>query len=37
VSAALDRLRRDETVFLHPSGSCGECDAARAGAVPSGA
>jgi aminoglycoside 3-N-acetyltransferase len=35
VSAALDRLRRDETVFLHPSGSCGECDAARAGAVPS--
>lgn len=37
VSAALERLRRDETVFLHPSGSCGECDAARAGAVPSGA
>jgi aminoglycoside 3-N-acetyltransferase len=37
VSAALDRLRRNETVFLHPSGSCGECDAARAGAVPSGA
>jgi len=37
VSAALDRLRRDETVFLHPGGSCGECDAARAGAVPFGA
>jgi len=37
VSAALDRLRRNETVFLHRSGSCGECDAARAGAVPSGA
>jgi len=37
VSAALQHLRRDETVFLHPIGSCGECDAARAGAVPFGA
>ena len=37
VAAALERLRRDETVFLHPGGSCGECDAARAGAVPFGA
>jgi aminoglycoside 3-N-acetyltransferase len=37
VSAALERLRRNETVFLHASGSCGECDAARAGAVPFGA
>jgi aminoglycoside N3'-acetyltransferase len=34
VSAALERLRRNETVFLHESGWCGECDAARAGAVP---
>jgi len=34
VSAALERLRRNETVFLHAGGSCGECDAARAGAVP---
>jgi len=34
VSAALERLRRNETVFLHERGSCGECDAARAGAVP---
>jgi aminoglycoside N3'-acetyltransferase len=33
VSAALERLRRNETVFLHERGSCGECDAARAGAV----
>ena len=30
----LERLRRNETVFLHAGGSCGECDAARAGAVP---
>ena len=37
VSAALERLRRNETVFLHERGSCGECDAARAGAVPFGA
>ncbi len=36
VSAALEHLRRNETVFLHASGSCGECDAARAGAVPFG-
>ena len=34
VSAALERLRRNEAVFLHERGSCGECDAARAGAVP---
>lgn len=30
VEAALPRLRENETVFLHPAGSCGECDAARA-------
>ncbi len=29
VSAALTHLRDDETVFLHPTGVCGECDAAR--------
>jgi aminoglycoside N3'-acetyltransferase len=33
VAAALSRLREDETVFLHAPGSCGECDAARAGAI----
>lgn len=37
VSAALARLRRNETVFLHERGECQECDAARAGAVPFGA
>lgn len=26
VDAALPRLREDETVFLHPSGECEECD-----------
>lgn len=31
VEAALQRLRRNETVFLHPPGACGECDLARAG------
>jgi len=31
VLAALERLRENETVFLHPAGSCGECDGARAG------
>jgi aminoglycoside 3-N-acetyltransferase len=31
VAAALARLRQDETVFLHPAGSCAECDEARAG------
>ena len=31
VTAALERLRKDETVFLHPAGACGECDLARAG------
>jgi aminoglycoside 3-N-acetyltransferase len=30
VEAALSRLRENETVFLHPAGSCGECDEARA-------
>ena len=29
VEAALARLRKDETVFLHPAGSCGECSEAR--------
>ena len=37
VAAALERLRGNETVFLHAGGSCSECDAARAGAVPFGA
>jgi len=37
VAAALERLRGNETVFLHASGSCGECDAARTGAVTFGA
>src|SRR5262245_26439873 len=32
VAAALERLRSDETVFLHPaSAACRECDEARAG------
>ena len=31
VEAALDRLREDETVFLHRPGECSECDVARAG------
>jgi aminoglycoside 3-N-acetyltransferase len=31
VAAALHRLRRDETVFLHAPGLCSECDEARAG------
>jgi aminoglycoside 3-N-acetyltransferase len=30
VDAALARLRREETVFLHPPGACGECDEAHA-------
>jgi aminoglycoside N3'-acetyltransferase len=30
VEAALSRLRENETAFLHPAGSCGECDEARA-------
>jgi hypothetical protein len=30
VEAALDRLRENETVFLHPSDLCRECDEARA-------
>jgi aminoglycoside 3-N-acetyltransferase len=29
VDAAMPRLREDETVFLHPPGSCEECDDAR--------
>jgi len=31
VATALARLRANETVFLHPAGTCGECDLARAG------
>jgi aminoglycoside N3'-acetyltransferase len=34
VAAALARLQKNETVFLHAAGICGECDQARAG-VPS--
>jgi aminoglycoside N3'-acetyltransferase len=30
VDTALAHLRRDETVFLHPSRACAECDEARA-------
>jgi aminoglycoside N3'-acetyltransferase len=30
VAAALERLRRNETIFLHPPGVCRECDASRA-------
>jgi hypothetical protein len=30
VAAALDQLRENETVFLHPRGVCAECDEARA-------
>ena len=30
VAAALDHLRENEVVFLHPRGVCSECDAARA-------
>jgi aminoglycoside 3-N-acetyltransferase len=30
VAAALDQLRENETVFLHPRGVCSECDEARA-------
>jgi aminoglycoside 3-N-acetyltransferase len=33
VAAALTRLGENETVFLHPPGSCRECDVARA-AIP---
>lgn len=32
VEAALSRLRRNETVFLHVPGVCRQCDEARAGA-----
>ena len=31
VAAALARLRQNETVFLHPAGTCAECDLARTG------
>lgn len=31
VAAALEHLRENETVFLHPPGVCTECDEARAG------
>jgi aminoglycoside N3'-acetyltransferase len=34
VSAALARLRADETVFLHAAGQCEECDIARAAIRP---
>jgi aminoglycoside N3'-acetyltransferase len=34
VEAALAHLREDETVFLHPAGSCSECDEARASLRP---
>jgi aminoglycoside N3'-acetyltransferase len=30
VQVAVAHLRENETVFLHPSGACGECDEARA-------
>jgi len=30
VATALTRLRENETIFLHPHGSCSECDEARA-------
>ena len=33
VETALQRLRENETVFLHAAGACAECDQARAGAV----
>jgi len=33
VAAALERLRENETVFLHPAGACAECDLARNGAT----
>jgi aminoglycoside 3-N-acetyltransferase len=31
VAEALEHLRNEETVFLHPAGVCDECDKARAG------
>lgn len=34
VDIAVARLRDEETVFLHPSGACAECDAARASLPP---
>ena len=34
VAAALDQLRENETVFLHPHGVCKECDEARASLEP---
>jgi aminoglycoside N3'-acetyltransferase len=34
VAAALRRLRENETVFLHASGACGECDVARRSMLP---
>lgn len=30
VRTAIARIREEETVFLHPAGTCDECDAARA-------
>jgi aminoglycoside 3-N-acetyltransferase len=34
VAVALDQLRENETVFLHPHGVCKECDEARASLEP---
>jgi aminoglycoside 3-N-acetyltransferase len=34
VAAALEQLRENETVFLHPRGVCKECDEARASLEP---
>ena len=33
VETALQRLRENETVFLHAAGACAECDLARAGST----
>jgi hypothetical protein len=33
VAAALQRLRENETVFLHAHGECDECDQARGSAA----
>jgi hypothetical protein len=30
VATAVEQLRENEVVFLHPRGVCAECDAARA-------
>ena len=36
VEAALERLRENDTVFLHPAGACAECDLARSHGAPHG-